>query len=182
MHPYPSTSTPLHTSFISTIPVSFVVHAVAFFRRHLRAITCSRPVGLPMNGWRHHTSVRWATQPAHTAANVSVARCRLTARPLPARSAAAAVPALTNVPPVDAAPMLALDCDFVQRDLSTCAMAVGTTLRRVSSSRTSNTSGRRLTPASAVRCASSSLTSSGVSLDCPAGVAIICPVLLSDGA
>lgn len=56
------------------------------------------------------------------------------------------------------APMLARDCDFVHSDLSTCAVAVGTTLSRVSSRRTSNTSGRRSTPTSCVRWMSSSLT------------------------
>ena len=68
-------------------------------------------------------------------------------------------PAVTRVP-VDAAapPMFWRIADFVQSDLSTCAVAVGTISNRVSSKSTSNTSGRRSTPASSVRRASSALT------------------------
>lgn len=60
-------------------------------------------------------------------------------------------------------PTLALIADFTHNDLSTCAVAVGTTSKRVSSTSTSNTSGRRSTPASSVSRASSALISSGES-------------------
>ena len=58
--------------------------------------------------------------------------------------------------------------DFVHNDFSTCAVAVGTTSNRVSSTKTSKTSGLSSTPASSVSLASSRLTSSGVRVDIPA--------------
>ena len=57
--------------------------------------------------------------------------------------------------------------DFVHNDFSTCAVAVGTTSNRVSSTKTSKTSGLSSTPASSVSLASSRLTSSGVRVDIP---------------
>ena len=66
--------------------------------------------------------------------------------------------------------------DFVHNDFSTCAVAVGTTSNRVSSTKTSKTSGLSSTPASSVSLASSRLTSSGVRVDIPAaalGVTVV---------
>ena len=65
----------------------------------------------------------------------------------------------------DAPPMDCLMADLVHRLFSTCAVAVGTTSNRVSSTKTSKTSGLSSTPASSVSLASSRLTSSGERLD-----------------
>ena len=70
--------------------------------------------------------------------------------------------------------------DFVHNDFSTCAVAVGTTSNRVSSTKTSKTSGLSSTPASSVSLASSRLTSSGVRVDIPAAALEVTVVRFSD--
>ena len=70
------------------------------------------------------------------------------------------LPVIADAPPVDC-----LMADLVHRLFSTCAVAVGTTSNRVSSTKTSKTSGLSSTPASSVSLASSRLTSSGERLD-----------------
>ena len=70
------------------------------------------------------------------------------------------LPVIAESPPMDC-----LIADLVHRLFSTCAVAVGTTSNRVSSTKTSKTSGLSSTPASSVSLASSRLTSSGERLD-----------------
>ena len=78
----------------------------------------------------------------------------------PQRTLVVHLPVIAESPPMDC-----LIADLVHRLFSTCAVAVGTTSNRVSSTKTSKTSGLSSTPASSVSLASSRLTSSGERLD-----------------
>lgn len=78
----------------------------------------------------------------------------------PQRTLVVHLPVIAESPPMDC-----LIADLVHRLFSTCAVAVGTTSNRVSSTKTSKTSGLSSTPASFVSLASSRLTSSGERLD-----------------